>query len=363
MDKFVSKLKLDFTENQKLIQLISKIDLYKGKWNAIEKTETIYLKELRRIATIASIGSSTRIEGSTLTDKEVKELLENVKISELKNREEQEVMGYYDTLELIYESYESIPLSENYIKQLHQNLLKHSSKDDIHRGNYKTISNKIVANYPEEIQKVIFSTTEVFLVENEMREMIEWTNKTIEDKSIHPLIVIAVFVYEFLSIHPFQDGNGRLSRLLTTLLLLKNEYVFIQYVSFENLIEKSKKQYYEVLMEGQKNRNTENENKENVTQWLFYFLDKIEMLSQKLDAKYDILKSKGGYLNERQKEIKRFIEKNEPTKLADIYTYFETNSSLKFSIHTLKKDLLYLKNEKIIQSIGKGKGTVYLMEK
>ena len=112
MDKFVSKLKLSFTENQKLIQLISKIDLYKGKWNAIEKAETIYLKELRRIATIASIGSSTRIEGNTLTDKEVKELLENVKISELKSRDEQEVIGYYDTLELIYESYSAIPLSE-----------------------------------------------------------------------------------------------------------------------------------------------------------------------------------------------------------------------------------------------------------
>ena len=354
MDKYLKKLNFDFQTNQKILNLISQIDLYKGKWNIIERQENIYLKELRKIATIESIGSSTRIEGGTLTDEEIKELLNNIKITKLKTRDEQEVIGYYDTLELIYENYDNIPLSENYIKQLHQNLLKYSEKDTRHRGKYKSLSNKVVANYPEGIQKVIFNTTEVHLVESEMNDLINWTNEQFEKGEIHPLIIIANFIYEFLSIHPFQDGNGRLSRLLTTLLLLKHNYLFIQYVSFENLIEKTKKEYYEALMEGQKNRYKENE---NISKWILYFLDKLHILTQRLEAKYDLFKSKGGYLNERQKEIKEYIEKNQPLKISDLAKKFNN-----INIHTLKKDLQYMKREQIIQTIGKGKGTVYIIK-
>lgn len=354
MDNFTTKLNFDFNTNQKILNLISKIDLYKGKWNSIEKQENIYLKELRKIATIQSIGSSTRIEGATLTDAEIKDLLNNVILKELKSRDEQEVIGYYDTLEIIYENYGNIPLSESYIKQLHQLLLKYSDKDDRHRGQYKSLANKIVANYPEGIQKVIFNTTEVHLVASEITNLIDWTNEQTETAEIHPLIVIANFIYEFLSIHPFQDGNGRLSRLLTTLQLLQNDYLFIQYVSFENLIEKSKKEYYQALMDGQKNRNKESE---NIAEWTLFFLNKLSELTQKLDAKYDVFKEKGGYLNERQKEIKEYIELRQPLKISDIAKNFK-----KINIHTLKKDLQYMKQEKMISSIGKGKGTVYLVE-
>ena len=353
MDNYLNKLNFDFLTNQKMLNLIAKIDLYKGRWNVIERQENIYLKELRKIATIESIGSSTRIEGGTLTDKEIEELLANVKIIELKTRDQQEVIGYYDTLELIYENFDNIKLTENYIKQLHQNLLKHSDKDTRHRGQYKSLSNKVVANYPDGIQKVIFNTTDVHLVESEMNYLINWTNEQLEKKEIHSLIVISHFIYEFLSIHPFQDGNGRLSRLLATLLLLQNEYMFIQYVSFENLIEKSKKEYYQALMEGQKNRNKENE---NISKWTLYFLDKLNELTQKLDAKYDIFKIRGGYLNERQKKIKEYIKKNQPLKISDIAKKFE-----EININTIKKDLQYMKREKVIKTIGKGKGTVYFI--
>ena len=355
MDKYVNKLNFDFQTNQKILKLISQIDLYKGKWNIIEKQENIYLKELRKIATIESIGSSTRIEGGTLTDIEIQELLNDVKITKLKTRDEQEVIGYYDTLEVIYENYDNIRLSENYIKQLHQYLLKYSDKDTRHRGNYKSLSNKVVANYPGGIQKVIFNTTEVHLVQNEMNDLINWTNEQFEKAEIHSLIIISNFIYEFLSIHPFQDGNGRLSRLLTTLLLLQKDYMFIQYVSFENLIEQTKKEYYRALMEGQKYRNKDNE---NISKWTLYFLDKLSVLTQKLDAKYDVFKSKGGYLNERQKEIKEYLKKNQPLKVSDIAKKFEN-----ININTIKKDLQYMKREQIIQSIGKGKGTVYLINK
>jgi len=355
MDKYINKLNFDFLTNQKILNLISQIDLYKGKWNIIEKQENIYLKELRKIATIESIGSSTRIEGGTLTDKEIEELLNDVKITKLKTRDEQEVIGYYDTLEIIYENYDNIRLTENYIKQLHQNLLRYSDKDTRHRGEYKSLSNKVVANYPGGIQKIIFNTTEVHLVQNEMNDLITWTNEQFEKGEIHPLIIVANLIYEFLSIHPFQDGNGRLSRLLTTLVLLQNDYMFIQYVSFENLIEKTKKEYYQALMEGQKNRNKENE---NISKWILYFLDKLSVLTQRLDAKYDVFKSKGGYLNERQKEIKEFLRKNQPLKISDIAKRFEN-----ININTIKKDLQYMKKEQIIISVGKGKGTVYLIEK
>ena len=354
MDKYINKLTFNFSNNQKILNLIGKIDLYKGKWNAIEKQENIYLKELRRIATIESVGSSTRIEGVTLTDNEIKKLLNNLKITELKTRDEQEVVGYYDTLEVVYKNYDNIKLSENYIKQLHKNLLRYSSKDERHRGLYKSLSNKVVANYPGAVQKIIFNTTEVHLVENEMNDLINWTNEQLNNDEIHPLIIIGLFIYEFLSIHPFQDGNGRLSRLLTTLLLMKNNYLFIQYVSFENLIEKSKKEYYQALMEGQKNRNIENE---NISKWSIYFLDKIYMLTKNLENKYDIFKSKGGYLNGRQKEIKKYIEKKQPVKISDISKKF-----IDITIHTIKKDLQYMKAEKMIKTIGVGKGTVYISE-
>jgi len=355
MDKHVNKLNFDFLTNQKVINLISKIDLYKGKWNVLEKQENIYLKELRKIATIESIGSSTRIEGVTLSDQEIKNLLENVKITELKNRDEQEVIGYYDTLEIIYNNYDNIKLSENYIKQLHQILLKYSDKDSRHRGEYKSLSNKVVANYPDGIQKVIFNTTEVHLVDDEMRSIVEWANKQFEKKEIHPLIIISNIIYEFLSIHPFQDGNGRLSRLVTTLLLLQTDYLFIQYVSFESLIEKSKKEYYQALMEGQKNRYKKNE---NISNWTLFFLNKLSELTQKLDAKYEVFKSKGGYLNQRQKLIKEYLRLNQPLKISDIAKEFK-----EININTIKKDLHYMKQEKAITSIGKGKGTVYIIVK
>ena len=354
MGNYINKLNFDFQTNHKILNLIAKIDLYKGKWNIIEKQENIYLKELRKIATIESIGSSTRIEGVTLSDEEIKELLKNVKTTELKTRDEQEVIGYYDTLEIIYENYDNISLSESYIKQLHQLLLKYSNKDSRHRGEYKSLSNKVVANYPGGIQKTIFNPTEVHLVSNEMNRVIAWTNDQFEKQEIHPLMIISHFIYEFLSIHPFQDGNGRLSRLLTTLQLLQSDYFFIQYVSFENLIEQSKKEYYQALMEGQKNRG---EGSENISRWVLYFLNKISELTQKLDSKYDVFKSKGGYLSDRQKMIKGYLELNQPLKISDIAKSFKN-----INIHTLKKDLQYMKKEKIISSIGKGKGTVYIIE-
>ncbi|MDR3227051.1 MAG: Fic family protein [Prevotellaceae bacterium] len=352
MDKFIGKLNFDFATTQKVMQLIGLIDGFKGKWNIVEQRENRYLKELRKIATIESIGSSTRIEGATLTDKEIQELLNNIKITKMQTRNEQEVIGYYEVLELIYAHSADIKLSESYIKQLHQLLLKHSNKDERHRGGYKHLSNKVVATYPIGEQRTIFATTEPALVESEMHELIKWVNTQLEEKNIHPLIVIAVFIYDFLSIYPFQDGNGRLSRLLTTLCLLQFGYAFIQYISFENHIEQNKKNYYEVLMDAQRNRNTE---KELIDKWLIFFLESLKTLTQKLEQKYDVFKSKGGYLNDRQKQIKDYIVKNQPVKVSDLAIQFSN-----VPIGTLKKDLQYMRDERFLIMLGKGKGSVYI---
>jgi len=244
-------------------------------------------------------------------------------------------------------------LSKNNIHHLHKTLLNKSTKDYRHRGKYKILSNKVVANYPGGKQKVIFNTTEIHLVEAEMDRILEWTNKVLADEEVHPLISIAAFVYEFLSIHPYQDGNGRLSRLLTTLLLLKSEYDFVQYVSVEYKIEKRKKEYYKALMAGQKNRYTK---KERINDWVIFFLETIQLSILKLEDNFDSIKSKKSYLNNRQTEVLDFIRSNEPSKISDI-----TASLNNFTPYILKKDVKYLVDEGLIKMVGKGKGTIYVI--
>jgi Fic family protein len=351
---FENKLEFDFKTNQEILKKISAIDSFKSAWLGIEKKENRYLKELRQVATIQSIGSSTRIEGATMNDEEIQSLLKKMKITKMNSRDEQEVVGYYEAIDLVYSNFKDISLTENYIKQLHGILLKYSEKDVRHRGNYKNLPNKVVANYPDGQQKVIFKTTEPHLVDKEIQEILQWSNEQLETKSVHPLLIIPVFIYEFLSIHPFHDGNGRLSRLLTTLLLLKLNYSFIPYISFENIIERRKKDYYEALVLGQKNRNTD---QEKIDTWILFFLDCLQEMIDLLGKKYDVFKNKGGYLNPRQKDILEVIRINQPVKFGDIITALPA-----YSQNTIKKDLQYLLNENQIESVGRNKGTVYYIK-
>jgi len=271
-NKIKSQLDFNSTAYQQITQQIGVIDSFKGSWKTLERQQSRYLKELRKIATIQSIGSSNRIEGVTLTDEEVERLLKSVKITKMKSRDEQEVVGYYEALEVILDNYTEIPLEEQYIHQLHAILLKYSDKDQTHRGQYKHIPNQVVANYPDGTERIILKTTEPHLISFAMHDLVVWTNERLLKKDLHPLLATATFVYEFLSIHPYQNGNGRLSRLLTTLLLLKQGYQFIQYISFENVIETKKKSYYIALMDGQKNRGKENE---RIDSWILFFLETV----------------------------------------------------------------------------------------
>ena len=248
------------------INLISEIDRFDANWTAIERKEGQSLKELKSIATVRSVGASNRIEGNKMSDEEIDVLLKKIDISKLTDRDSQEVVGYFEVLDLISDSFETINISESHIKSLHNSLMKYSAKDEWHKGNYKLHNNAIEASFPDGSKQIVFQTTEVgFATEDAIRQLIEWYNS---EKEVHILIKIAAFVYDFLSVHPFQDGNGRLSRLISSLLLLKNGYKWIQYVSFEHEIENRKNEYYQVLRSCQGQRPNE-----NITLWIQFFLN------------------------------------------------------------------------------------------
>ncbi|MEA3476668.1 MAG: Fic family protein [Bacteroidota bacterium] len=346
-----TKLSFDSEVYQQLSQQLSILDTFKGSWKMKEGQHGQYLKELRKIATIESTGSSTRIEGAKLTDEEVEKLLASVKITRFESRDEQEAVGYYDALEVILDNYADIEISERYVHQLHGILLKHSEKDQLHRGNYKTSSNKVVANYPDGTQRTLFDPTPPHLTPVEISQLIDWLNERIEKQDMHPLVYIAGFVYEFLSIHPYKDGNGRLSRLLTTLLMMRQGYYFIQYVSFENVIESSKDKYYRVLMDGQQNRYKDNE---RINAWILYFMQCLIALTERLDAKYKTFSRLKTALNKRQQQVLDYIRDNEPAQVGDI-----DKALGEYSRNTLKKDLAYLVQEKLLLKTGERKGTRY----
>lgn len=232
-----------------LVKLIAEIDEFKGRWEALKTLSPDRLSALRKVATIESVGSSTRIEGAKLSDAEVEDLLSRaIAIKSFKTRDEQEVAGYAEAMDLVFEAYDDLRLSENHIRQLHQTLLRHSAKDERHRGSYKTLPNNVVA-FDADGQEVgvIFETATPFDTPREMEALIAWVRKAIEEEAMHPLLIVAVFVVSFLAIHPFQDGNGRLSRVLTTLMLLRAGYVYVPYASLERVIEENKDLYYKAL--------------------------------------------------------------------------------------------------------------------
>jgi Fic family protein len=345
------KLRFDVRTMQKLFATAARIDQYKGKWQLLEKKDNRYLRELKTLATLQSIGSSTRIEGATLSNSEVEVLLKNMKVTKFRTRDEQEVGGYYDALSMVLDQYIHIELSVSNIKTLHNVLLKFSDKDERHKGDFKQFTNKVVATYPDGHQRTIFNTTEPHLVDKQMTELIDWSNEQLGNRDFHTLFVIATFVYEFLSIHPFQDGNGRLSRLLTLLLLLRTGYDFVQYISFEDIIERRKSDYYRALMAGQQKRGTD---EEIISEWLLFFLSSLEEIIVKLTEKYERYLVIGGYLNERQQRLLEFIREQNMvthTQVAPLFT--------DISPKTISRDLKLLESELLIEIVGKGKNTTY----
>lgn len=338
---YLFKLNVDW----KLINLISEIDRFDANWTAIERKEGQSLKELKSIATVRSVGASNRIEGNKMSDEEVDVLLQKIDITKLTDRDSQEVVGYFEVLDLISASYPNINLTENHIKSLHNSLMKYSTKDQWHKGNYKVHSNAIEASFPDGSRQIIFQTTEAgFATEDAIGQVIHWYNS---EKEVHTLIKVASFVYDFLSIHPFQDGNGRLSRLISTLLLLKNGYNWIQYVSFEHEIENRKNEYYLALRSCQAQRPNE-----DVTVWIQFFLSCLSNIQSQLMVKLD----RSGFettLSPKENSIFTIIQ-NRPNIQSG-----EIAEKLAIPAPTVKRILSQLLNKGLIEKQGSGRNVSY----
>jgi Fic family protein len=268
-----------------VLSLIARIDEFKGAWRALGTLAPDRLSALRRVATIESIGSSTRIEGSKMTDREVERLLSNLAIQSFETRDEQEVAGYAELMDLVFSAWRDVPFNENHIKQLHQILLRHSEKDSRHRGQYKTHSNTVAAFDEAGAQiGIVFETASAFDAPRLMAELVAWVNGERDKAALHPLLIIAIFVVVFLEIHPFQDGNGRLSRVLTTTLLIQAGYAYVPYSSLESVIELNKEAYYLALRQTQGSIRTD---APDWQPWLVFFLRSLAEQVRRLEKKVE----------------------------------------------------------------------------
>ena len=256
---------------QNLWALVSQIDELKGRFVGGASLNPQILGRLKKSVLVTSTGASTRIEGAKLSDEDVEKLMRGLSMQKFKDRDKQEVRGYYELLENVFGAYKKIPFSESSIQHLHRELLKYVEKDTFHRGNYKKVENQVeMIDDAGASVAVVFATTPAWLTGKEMQELVEWTQNAIVEKKIHTLILIANFIVEFLKIHPFQDGNGRMSRILTNLLMLQHGYEYVPYVSHEKLIEDNKVEYYVVLRKSQKTFGTK---AEDLSPWFEFFLN------------------------------------------------------------------------------------------
>jgi Fic family protein len=341
----------NITITQEILLLISELDEFKGTWKALNTLAPDRLAALRKIATIESIGSSTRIEGARLSDREVKELLSNLGKQSLASREEQEVAGYAEVMDLVFSSWESIPFTENYIKQIHKILLKYSSKDERHRGEYKKFPNNVQAfDVDGKSLGVVFETASPFDTPQQMSELITWTAEQLVSRDIHLLLVVGVFVVMFLAIHPFQDGNGRLSRILTVILLLKAGYAYVPYSSLESIIEENKDRYYLAL---RKTQGTLNQDEPDWEPWLLFFLRALQRQKIRLQAKLENERIMASTLPTLSVRILELVKEHDRVTTQGIEKATgESRSTIKSRLKQLTEDGLLIR-------YGKGRSTWY----
>ena len=333
------------------LSLIAEIDEFKGAWRALGTLAPERLSALRRVATIESIGSSTRIEGSRLSDQDVQRLLTNLEIQSFETRDEQEVAGYAEIMEVVFESWRDIAITENYIKQLHRDLLRHSTKDERHRGAYKTSPNSVAAFDETGAQiGIVFETATPFDTPRLMEELLEWFNRTTEEKTLHPLLSIGIFIIVFLEIHPFQDGNGRLSRVLTTLLLLQSGYAYVPFSSLESVIEQSKEGYYLALRQTQGTIRTE---QPEWGPWLLFFLKALRQQMDRLRTRVEREKLMMGEMSELAARIVELAQEHGRLSIGDAVKLTRA------SRNTLKQHFRTLVNEGHLVLHGKGRGAWY----
>jgi Fic family protein len=342
------------TVTQDILALITRIDEFKGAWKALGTLAPERLISLRRVATIESIGSSTRIEGSKLSNKEIESLLDRLEVKQFSTRDEQEVASYAEVMELIFSAWSHIPVTENHIKQIHRDLLIHSTKDEYHRGSYKTQENHVGA-FNEEGQQIaiVFETASSFNTPRLMTELVDWYNHTKKEKLLHPLLAIALFTVVFLEIHPFQDGNGRISRVLTTLLLLQAGYSYVPYSSLESIIEESKQGYYLALRQTQSTIRTE---APNWQPWVLFFLRSLSSQVERLEKKVIHEKLMLAKLPELSQSILDIAKEHGRVSISDIVAITNANRN------TVKVHLKKLVALNLLAQHGTGRSVWYTLQ-
>lgn len=337
-----------------ILSLITRVDRFKGAWRALGNLAPDRLSALRKVATIESIGSSTRIEGSKLTDSEVAMLLSNLAIQSFETRDEQEVAGYAEVMELVCCSWQDIPFTENYIKQLHQILLRHSTKDTRHRGQYKTNSNSVAAFDENSVQVgIVFETASSFDTPRLMTDLVAWLNEERDKAVMHPLLIIGIFVVVFLEIHPFQDGNGRLSRVLTNLLLIQAGYAYVPYSSLESIVELNKESYYLALRQTQGTIRTRSPNWQP---WLVFFLQSLAEQVRRLEIKVEREKLVMAVLPEMSLKIVEIAREHGRVTIGEVIRLTGV------SRNTLKQHLRNLVKQGYLNKHGGGRGVWYTLK-
>lgn len=334
-----------------IVTILAEIDGIRGEFKSGLRMTPQAITSLQRSTLITSAGASTRIEGAKLTDKEVEEVLQGLTISKFENRDSQEVQGYLETLQNVFDSYQDLTLSVSLITSLHNQLLKYSTKDETHRGSYKKKENTVgVFRLDGSIAKIMFKTTPAYLTSKEMQELVDWTNNAFENKRFHNLLIIANFIIEFLKIHPFEDGNGRLSRILTNLLLLRSGYQFVKYVSHEQTIEHRKDEYYIALRKSQETFKTDHD---SISPWLNFFLLVIKEQATKA-LSYIGEERIEDILSPKQYEVWKYltsVEQAGPTEIVE---------ATGIALGTVRQSLNRLVEFGRVRRIGRGRATKYI---
>jgi len=349
--RLTNRLNFDLKTSQKILKLIAEIDSLNSRWQTQANLSPQMIDRLVQSVLITSTGASTRIEGSRMDDKQVKDLYKQLRIKKFKTRDEQEVAGYLEVLKIVFENWESLTFGESLIKQLHTLLLKYSSKDERHKGSYKFQPNRVEARDQKgNLVKVIFNPTEPFLVPKEMQELCDWVILEFKKDEIHPLLIIANFLFEYLAIHPFEDGNGRSSRLLTNFLMLKTGYEFTPYISHEKIVESNKIEYYKALNTTQQTWKTE---QENLSPWVLFFLEVVLKQAKNAIELLDQDKRTEMYLSDKQRAVWEALQNGEPLSRSEIQTITQ------ISIATIRQSLAKLLEMDQIEAVGEGRATKY----
>lgn len=346
-NRFNKRIKL----TQDILAKIAKIDQFKGLWQGSVRLSPQILSRLKAWVIITSTGASTRIEGAKMTDEEIARFLRGLKGKRPKSRDEQEVAGYADLIGRIFDNWKTIKLTEGWILQFHSILLQFSEKDKAHKGKYKDSPNTVIMKNKHGEQVVLFYPTPPYLVKPEMQAAIEWANGQLESGATHPILVIANFIFEFLAIHPFKDGNGRVSRALTNLLLLKAGYGYVPYVSLDELIEKKRSEYYLALRVTQKNHKTKHE---DITPWVSYLLD---VLVEQADRARTIMENDQPekLLSEKQIQVYRLFATGEEIGVAEATKLLGG----KIPRATVRQALSRLVKLKLLERIGQARSARY----